>query len=72
MILAGSPRHMYEYSQDAMTYIRNYGHNDLFITFIRFTTWNEIKKILFPGQLQIDRHDITIRLLRQKISLRWF
>ncbi|XP_044312745.1 uncharacterized protein LOC123037188 [Drosophila rhopaloa] len=29
----GSPRHMHEYAQDAMTYVRNYGRPDLFITF---------------------------------------
>ena len=28
----GSPRHMHEYTQDAMTYVRNYGRPDLFIT----------------------------------------
>ncbi|KAL0860211.1 hypothetical protein ABMA27_010518 [Loxostege sticticalis] len=29
----GSPRHMHEYTQDAMTYVRKYGRPDLFITF---------------------------------------
>ena len=29
----GSPRHMHEYTQDAMTYVRNYGRADLFVTF---------------------------------------
>ncbi|XP_046681745.1 uncharacterized protein LOC124368547 [Homalodisca vitripennis] len=29
----GSPRHMQEYIQDAMTYVRAYGRPDLFITF---------------------------------------
>lgn len=29
----GSSRHMHEYAQNAMTYVRNYGHPDLFITF---------------------------------------
>lgn len=32
----GSPRHMQEYSQDALTYMREYGRPCLFITF----TWN--------------------------------
>ena len=30
----GSPRHMQEYIQDAMTYVRAYGRPDLFITFM--------------------------------------
>ncbi len=29
----GSPRYMDEYTQDAMTYVRNYGRPDLFVTF---------------------------------------
>lgn len=29
----GSPRHMHEYAQDAMSYVRHYGRPDLFITF---------------------------------------
>lgn len=29
----GGPRHMHEYTQDAMTYVRQYGRPDLFITF---------------------------------------
>lgn len=29
----GSPRHMHEYAQDALTYVRRYGRPDLFITF---------------------------------------
>lgn len=29
----GGPRHMHEYVQDAMTYVRCYGRADLFITF---------------------------------------
>jgi hypothetical protein len=29
----GSPRHMHEYAQDAMAYVRNYGRPHLFITF---------------------------------------
>ena len=29
----GSPRHIHEYTQDAMTCVRNYGRPDLFVTF---------------------------------------
>lgn len=35
----GSPRHMQEYAQDAMTYVRVYGKSDLFITFTCNPTW---------------------------------
>lgn len=31
----GSPRHMHEYAQDAITYVRKHGRPDLFITFTR-------------------------------------
>ncbi|XP_076251537.1 uncharacterized protein LOC143190853 [Rhynchophorus ferrugineus] len=64
----GSPRHMHEYAQDAMSYVRHYGTADLFITFTCNPQWIEIKQELFPGQSPIDRHDITARLFRQKLK----
>lgn len=30
----GSPRHMHQYAQETMTYVRNYGKPDFFLTFI--------------------------------------
>lgn len=69
----GSPRHMHEYAQDAMTYVRQYGRPDLFITFTCNPQGIEIKQLLFPGQSTIDRHDITARVFKQKlISLKDF
>ncbi|XP_076272198.1 uncharacterized protein LOC143203777 [Rhynchophorus ferrugineus] len=62
----GSPRHMHEYAQDAMSYVRHYGTADLFITFTCNPQWIEIKQELFPGQSPIDRHDITARVFTQK------
>ena len=50
----GSPRYMHERTQDAMTYLRNYGRPDLFITFTCNAKWNEIQAELFPGQLYTD------------------
>lgn len=38
----GSPRHMHEYAQDGMTYVRKYGRPDLFITFTCNLKWPEI------------------------------
>ncbi|XP_008178216.1 uncharacterized protein LOC103307737 [Acyrthosiphon pisum] len=63
-----SPRHMHEYAQDAMSYVRHYGTADLFITFTCNPQWIEIKQELFPGQSPIDRHDITARVFRQKLK----
>lgn len=64
----GSPRHMHEYAQDAMTYVRSYGRPDLFITFTCNPTWDEIKGLLLPGQSTSDRHDITARVFKQKLK----
>lgn len=64
----GSPRHMHEYAQEAMSYVRHYGTADLFITFTCNPQWIEIKQALFPGQSPIDRHDITATVFRQKLK----
>lgn len=64
----GSPRHMQEYIQDAMTYVRVYGRPDLFITFTCNPKWEEIQKCLLPGQAASDRHDITARVFKQKLK----
>ncbi|GFU23539.1 ATP-dependent DNA helicase [Trichonephila clavipes] len=63
-----SPRHMHEYAQDAMTYVRAYGRSDLFVTFTCNPTWNEIKELLLVGQSSSDRHDITARVFKQKLK----
>ncbi|UYV69073.1 hypothetical protein LAZ67_6002272 [Cordylochernes scorpioides] len=55
----GSPRHMHEYAQDAMTYVRAYGRPDFFITFTCNPAWDEIKELLLTGQTPSDRHDIS-------------
>jgi hypothetical protein len=63
----GSPRHMHEYTQDAMTYVRNYGRPDLFITFTCNPKWQEIQVELLVGQTHSDRHDLLARVFRQKL-----
>jgi len=63
----GSPRHMHEYAQDAMTYVRNYGRADLFNTFTCNPKWPEITNQLLTGQTSSDRHDITTQVFKQKI-----
>ena len=64
----GSPRHMQEYIQDAMTFVREYGRPCLFITFTCNPKWQEITSLLLPGQNAIHRHDITARVFKQKLK----
>lgn len=64
----GSPRHMHEYAQDAMTYVRKYGRPDLFITFTCNPAWAEITNLLLTGQASTHRHDITARVFKQKVT----
>jgi PIF1-like helicase/Helitron helicase-like domain at N-terminus len=63
----GSPRHMHEYTQDAMTYVRNYGRPDLFVTFTCNPKWEDIQEELLFGQAPSDRHDLLARVFRQKL-----
>ncbi|KAL4135595.1 hypothetical protein QTP88_007193 [Uroleucon formosanum] len=65
----GSPRHMHEYAQDAMTYVRNYETPDLFITVTCNPKWTEIERELEPGQKPQDRHDIIARVFQQKLKV---
>ncbi|EPB66545.1 phage tail component protein [Ancylostoma ceylanicum] len=64
----GSPRHMHEYAQDAMLYVRTCGRPDLFITFTCNPNWNEIKEELLAGQVPSDRHDLIARVFKQKLN----
>ena len=63
----GSPRHMHEYTQDSMTYVRNYGRPDLFVTFTCNPKWEEIQAELMVGQTHYDRHDLSARVFKQKL-----
>ena len=62
----GGPRYMHERTQDAMTYVRNYGRPDLFITFTCNPNWKEIQEELFDGQKPQDRHDLLARVFHLK------
>ncbi|GBP35824.1 hypothetical protein EVAR_27744_1 [Eumeta japonica] len=64
----GSPRHMHQHAQDAMTYVRHYGRSDLFTIFMCNPKWKEIVEMLHPGQTSSDRHDITVRVFKQKLQ----
>lgn len=64
----GSPRHLHEYAQDAMSYVRSYGRPDLFVTFTCNPKWPEMTELLHPGESSSDRHDITARVFKQKLK----
>ncbi|CAF1265956.1 unnamed protein product [Rotaria magnacalcarata] len=63
----GSLRHMHEYTQEAMTYVRNHERPDLFITFTCNPKWQEIQEELMEGQAPSDRQDLLARVFRQKL-----
>ncbi|GFV35913.1 helitron_like_N domain-containing protein [Trichonephila clavipes] len=52
-----SARYFHEYTQDAFTYVRNYGRPNLFITMTCNPALPEITRELIPGQNSTDRHD---------------
>ena len=64
----GGPRYMHEHQQDAMSYVRKYGHPDLFITTTTNPSWPEIKDNLLPGQDPQDRPDIVARVFKLKVQ----
>ena len=51
-----------------MTYIRKYGHPDLFITTTTNPNWQEFKNSLLPGQDPQDRPDIVAHVFRLKVQ----
>ena len=65
----GSPRYMFERSQDAMRYCQLYGRPDLFLTMTANKAWPEIQEQLYPGQTAHERHDIIARVFRLKVEL---
>ena len=65
---AGSPRHMHEYAQDAIAYVRLYGNPDLFIIFTCNQSWDKIQQFLLQGHSAVHRHDITALVFRQKLK----
>ncbi|VDK86817.1 unnamed protein product [Onchocerca ochengi] len=46
-LYAGSPRHMHEYAQDAITYIRHYRRPDLFVAFSCSPAWYDVNSSYF-------------------------
>ena len=64
----GGRRYMHEHTQDAMTYVRNYGRPDLFITFTCNPAWEEVANELMPGQKPQHRRDLLARVFQQKMK----
>ena len=58
---------MHERQQDTMTYVRMYGHPDLFITTTTNPNWPEIKENLLPGQDPQHCPDIVACVFRLKV-----
>ena len=67
--ITGSPRHMPEYTKDALTYVCKYGKPDLFITFTFNPKWNEIHVHLRDNQSPTDRHDIGTSIQLKLLKL---
>ena len=59
---------MHEKAQDGLTYVRNFGSPDFFITMTCNPKWKEITENLFPGQSPKDRYDIVSRVFRLKVT----
>ncbi|XP_067939122.1 uncharacterized protein [Watersipora subatra] len=52
-----------------MTYVRQHGRPDLFITLTCNPKWTDIKEALLDGQAAHDRHDIVARVFGLKVKL---
>ena len=59
---------MHEHQQDTMTYVRKFGHPDLFIAMTTNPNWHEISDSILTGQKLEDRPDIVARVFRLKSS----
>ena len=64
----GSPRHMTQLYQDAMSIVRKFGKPDLFITFTCNPNWPEIKEQLLYNQTANDRPDLCSRVFNMKLK----
>jgi hypothetical protein len=64
----GGPRYLHEKTQDAMTYVRNYGKPDIFVTMTCNPNWPEIKFNLHTNATPQDRYDIVNRVFHFKVQ----
>ena len=54
-----------------MTYVREFGRPDLFITMTCNPNWDMIKALLLPGQQPSDRQDVVARVFQQNVDGLW-
>ena len=64
----GSPRFYSEAFQDAMSFVRQLGKPELFITFTCNPKWPEIKSALNPGEQACVRLDLSCRVFKLKFT----
>ncbi|GFY47678.1 helitron_like_N domain-containing protein [Trichonephila inaurata madagascariensis] len=61
-----SPRAMQQNFQDAMSFVRDFGKPDLFLTFSCNQKWKEITDNIFHGQKPHDRPDFVAEFLTSR------
>ena len=59
---------MREHQQDVMTYVRKYGHPDLFITMTCNPNWPEVNYNLLPDQKPEDHPELVAQVFRLKLK----
>ncbi|GFX05969.1 helitron_like_N domain-containing protein [Trichonephila clavipes] len=63
-----STRYLHEYTQNAFSYVRNYGRLDLLITMKCNPSRPEINRELIPGQISTDRHALIAEVFKVKFQ----
>ena len=64
----GSPRHMSQLYQDAISIVRRFGKPDFFITFTCNPAWTEIKNECLHNQPPSERPDLCTRVFNLKLK----
>jgi hypothetical protein len=64
----GSPRHMNQFYQDSMAFIRKFGKHDLFITMTCNPNWPKILHELRRGEETNDRPNLTSKVFSMKLN----
>ena len=66
----GSPRHLKQLSNNALSIVSECGEPDVFITLTCNPTWKEITSQLLPGQTAFDRPDIVAQVRKLNLICR--
>ncbi|XP_062217825.1 uncharacterized protein LOC133918083 [Phragmites australis] len=64
----GGPRDKRRRYLDAMALVQKYGKPDIFLTMTCNPNWDEITRVLYPGQIPQDRPDLVVRVFRAKLE----